>query len=369
MTQIWCAIPVFNNAATIADVARRCREQMQNVVVVDDGSTDADLRDLLKPLDVKVVRHPTNRGKGAALLTAFAYAAERGAQFLLTIDGDGQHFPEDIPAFLPFIAPGTILLGSRDKIIGQMPGSSLFGRDFSDFWICVECGAMLRDTQSGFRVYPIQPILSLHFSTRRYNLEIEIISRSIWGGMTVASVPIRVEYFAAGKRVSHFRPFVDNLRITLIHTRLVLRRLLVPLPHRRIPNVPDVPRRTSTQWFTDLCKQNSTPLGLAAAAALTVLLSTLLWPWGPLVVLYVAMRCHLNKIMVLANLLVCLPRALPEFCLTVGRSVLHPNVSPFLQWYVGSHIVAFIASPLLALVVYRVARQFRSLLPIAGNHT
>jgi glycosyltransferase involved in cell wall biosynthesis len=367
MTQIWCGIPVYNNASTIVDVTRRCREQIENVIVIDDGSTDADLRELLKPLDVAVVRHPSNRGKGAALLTAFSYVAERGAQYLLTIDGDGQHFPEDIPAFLPRVAPGTILLGSRDKIIGEMPGSSLFGREFSDFWICVECGAMLRDTQSGFRVYPVQPSLSLPLATRRYNLEMEIISRAVWAGMSVESVPIRVEYFAGDNRVSHFRPFMDNLRITLIHTRLVLRRLLVPIPHRRIPNLPKPPRRTPREWFRDICKQNSSPLGLAAAAALTVLLSTLLWPWGPIVVLYVAVRCHLNKIMVLANLLICLPRALPEFCLSVGRSVLHPDASPFLRWYVGSHIVAFIVSPVLALLVYGAARQFRSLLPIAGN--
>ncbi|HEY1922889.1 MAG TPA: glycosyltransferase family 2 protein [Tepidisphaeraceae bacterium] len=366
MNQIWCGIPVFNNAGTIADIVRRCRAQMENVVVVDDGSTDADLRELLKPLDVAVVRHPSNRGKGAALLTAFNYVAERGAEYLLTIDGDGQHFPEDIPAFLPRVSPGAILLGSRDKIIGEMPGSSLFGRDFSDFWICVECGAMLRDTQSGFRVYPVQPVLNMRLATRRYNLEMEIISRAVWGGMTVESVPISVEYFAGDKRVSHFRPFMDNLRISLLHTRLVVRRLF-PIPHRRIPNLPVKPSRSASEWFKDICKENSSPLGLAASAALTVLVSILLWPWGWIVVLYVAMRWHLNKIMVLAGLAICLPRALPDLCMNIGRSVLHSNVSPFLQWYVGSHIVAFIVSPVLALLVYGIARQFRSMLPMAGN--
>jgi len=368
MTQIWCGIPVYNNAATIADVVRRCREQIDNIVIVDDGSTDADLRELLKPLDVSVVRHPSNLGKGAALLTAFRYAAERGAQYLITLDGDGQHFPEDIPAFLPRLAPETILIGSRDKIVGDMPRSSHFGRDFSDFWICIESGAMLRDTQSGFRAYPVQPALNLRLASRHYNLEMEIITRAIWAGLDVKCVPIRVEYFDAGQRVSHFRPFLDNFRISLLHTRLVLRRLL-PIPHRRIPDALIPPSRTPTQWFKDICAENSSPLGLAAAAALSVLLSTLLWPWGPIVVLYLAVRLHLNKIMVLANLVICLPRALPEFCLTVGRSVLHPNVSPFLQWYVGSHIVAFLVSPVLALVVYGVARQFRPMLPLAGNQT
>ncbi|MGD0463275.1 MAG: glycosyltransferase family 2 protein [Tepidisphaeraceae bacterium] len=368
MTQIWCGIPVHNNAATIADVARRCREQIQSVVVVDDGSTDADLRELLKPLDVAVVRHSSNLGKGAALLTAFRYAAERGAEYLLTLDGDGQHFPEDIPVFLPRLAPDTILIGSRDKIVGDMPRSSHFGRDFSDFWICVESGATLRDTQSGFRAYPVQPALGLRLACRHYNLEMEIITRAIWAGLAVKCVPIRARYFEVGQRVSHFRPFLDNLRISLLHTRLVLRRLL-PIPHRRIPGTAKPRGRSPGQWLKQLCVENSSPLGLAAAAALSVLLSTLLWPWGPIVVLYLAMRLHLNKIMVLANLAICLPRALPEFCLTVGRFVLHPHVSPFLQWYVGSHIVAFLVSPALALVVYGVARQIRPRLPLAGNQT
>jgi hypothetical protein len=366
MTQIWCGIPVYNNAATIADVARRCREQIANIVIVDDGSTDADLRELLKPLDVAVVRHPSNLGKGVALLTAIRYAAERGAQYLLTLDGDGQHFPEDIPAFLPRLSPGVILIGSRDEIVGDMPRSSHFGRDFSDFWICVESGAMLRDTQSGFRAYPVQPALALPLASRHYNLEMEIITRAIWAGLAVECVPIRARYFDAGSAVSHFRPFRDNLRISLLHTRLVLRRLL-PIPHRRMPGAPRRRSRTPGQWLKHLCAENSSPLGLAGAAALSVLLSTLLWPWGPIVVLYLAIRLHLNKIMVLANLAICLPRALPEFCLRVGRFVLHPDVSPFLQWYVGSHIVAFLVSPALALVVYGVASQFRPVLPLAGN--
>ena len=80
MSEIWCGIPVFNNAGTIADVVSRCRRQIADVVVIDDGSTDADLRELLKPLDVPVIRHPTNLGKGKALLTAFNYAAGRGGE-------------------------------------------------------------------------------------------------------------------------------------------------------------------------------------------------------------------------------------------------------------------------------------------------
>ncbi len=203
MTQIWCGIPVFNNAATIAEVARRCREQIEHVIIVDDGSTDADLRELLKPLDVAVVRHPTNLGKGVALLTAFRYAAEHGAEYLITLDGDGQHFPEDIPNFLPRLAPDAILIGSREKIIGNMPGSSHFGRDFSDFWICIECRRRCSATRKAdFAPIPSSPPSISNWASRHYNLEMEIITRAVWAGLAVQSVPIRVEYLDAAKRVS-----------------------------------------------------------------------------------------------------------------------------------------------------------------------
>ncbi len=127
-------------------------------------------------------------------------------------------------------------------------------------------------------------------------------------------------------------------------------------------------RRTPAQWLRQAWTENSSPLGLAAAAALSVLLCILLWPWGPVAALYLALRWHLNKVMVLAGMAVCLPRALPAFCIRVGQNVLQPDVSPFWVWYVGSHIVAFLASPLLALLVYNVARRLRSdPLSLAGN--
>ncbi|MCL2825492.1 MAG: glycosyltransferase family 2 protein, partial [Polyangiaceae bacterium] len=212
---VWCAIPVYNNVGTIRDVARRCREVWGQVLVVDDGSTDADLRELLSDLDVTVLRHPRNLGKGAALRTALRWAAEREAEFLITLDGDGQHFPEDIPRFLERLESGLLLIGERAEVVGTMPRSSLFGREFSDFWIRVESGAVVRDTQSGFRAYPVTQLVDLPLASQHYNFEMEIVTRALWAGVRVESIPIRVWYAAGSERVSHFRPFVDNLRISL----------------------------------------------------------------------------------------------------------------------------------------------------------
>lgn len=236
MSNIWCAIPVYNNAGTIIDIARRTHEQIDNILVIDDGSTDADLRELLKVLDVTVIRHEKNRGKGVALRTAFEHASKQGGEYLITLDGDGQHFPEDIPRFLPYLAPDAILLGRRDEIIGEMPGSSEFGRNFSDFWIRLETGQRVSDSQSGFRAYPIKHVQAMEMWSKHYNFEVEVLTRALWAGLTVNSVPIRVWYPPAGTRVSSFRPFVDNVRISRLHVRLIARRLL-PWPHRQLSGI------------------------------------------------------------------------------------------------------------------------------------
>ena len=101
----------------------------------------------------------------------------------MTLDGDGQHFPEDIPRLIAAIAPDTIVVGRRDEITGDRPPSSHFGQAFSDFWIEVESGAAVRDTQSGFRVYPLEPLADLPLALRHYTFEVEVLTRALWAGL------------------------------------------------------------------------------------------------------------------------------------------------------------------------------------------
>jgi len=378
---IWCAIPVYNNAGTIHEVATRCRGQLEHVVVIDDGSTDADLRELLRDLDVTVLRHPRNLGKGAAILTGLRYVAERGATYLLTIDGDAQHFPEDIPCFLSCLDPDTILLGAREEVVGTMPRSSRFGREFSDFWILVETGVSVRDTQCGFRVYPVKPLLELRFFSRHYNFEIEVLTRAIWAGLRVVKIPIRVWYPPqADARVTSFHPFRDNLRISLAHSRLVGRGLL-PIPHRRLAATPKPappPLRQRLRGFRALLMENSSPLGLAAAAWVGIFLGTL-----PLVfchvaaILYVSIRLHLNKVMALAIQNLCMPPFIPILCIAVGyrmrygkvidasqpAKLLEHPLDRLYEWFLGSLIVAPLFALVAAVVVYLAARWLQSRTP------
>jgi hypothetical protein len=402
-TETFCAIPVYNNAATIADVARRARAELQNVLVIDDGSTDADLRELLKDLDVTVIRHPVNRGKGAALATAFTAAAERGARYLITLDGDGQHFPEDIPRFFPQLADGMILIGRRDEIAGAMPGSSLFGREFSDFWIGVETGVIVHDTQSGFRAYPVQHVRQLQIESLHYNFEMEIVARALWAGLRVETVPIRVFYPDAEDRVSSFHPFRDNARIAKVHAKLVLRELL-PIPHRAIepqkfsPSVAAATegggegdilfrgqkaltptlsqstgrggRKDASRWPASdevpagIFNQVSwmaglrSPLGLAASVLVATMFGIILWPWGPVATIYVTGRLHLNKAAALFVIALTTLPIIPTICLAVADKLLGPPAAghPHWRWFVGSHIVAFAVAPVLTLLVYFVAK-------------
>jgi glycosyltransferase involved in cell wall biosynthesis len=155
---LWWGVPVFNNRDTVRRVVAECRALLPNVVVVDDGSTDADVAELLAGLDVVVLHHGKNLGKGRAILTAARYVEERGGAYLITIDADGQHLPGDIEKFMPYLLEDepAIIIGCRDFHTDNVPHSSRFGRSFANFWLLVETGKVVADCQSGFRAYPVR---------------------------------------------------------------------------------------------------------------------------------------------------------------------------------------------------------------------
>lgn len=155
--RIWLVIPVFNNARTVEDIVNQSFNFIDNILVVDDGSTDCDIASLLKDTDAIVITHEKNKGKGEALSSAIDYLTSANAQSMITMDADGQHLSSDIPKFIQKIEnnPETIHIGVRDFNQRSIPGTSRFGRKFSNMWIKVETGKDLKDTQSGFRAYPV----------------------------------------------------------------------------------------------------------------------------------------------------------------------------------------------------------------------
>jgi glycosyltransferase involved in cell wall biosynthesis len=223
-----CVIPVYNNASTIQDVVQRTKAVTENILIIDDGSTDADLREYLKKLNVEVIRHETNRGKGAALCTALQILQERSVDYMITLDGDGQHYPEDLPSLLSRLdeKEGALLVGCRDFNVPHIPFASRIGRKLSNFWIQVETGISVEDSQSGFRAYPVPYVTQIACSSGHYHFETEILTRCAWGNLPILNHRIRTYYPPPGERISHFRPVLDTLRITRVHLQLVFCRLL-----------------------------------------------------------------------------------------------------------------------------------------------
>ena len=213
MTDTVVIIPTYNNAGTLKDVLSRTLAQGLPIVVVDDGCTDGTREILSGFKDVTVIAHPKNQGKGAALKTAFRWALEKGYAYAVTIDSDGQHYPEDIPELLKAKGERTIVVGSRTTRGANAGGS--FANRFSNFWFTAYTGIRLTDTQTGFRLYPLHDLPSLRVVGNRYEAELSLLLFSAWKGLRLVPVQVRVNY--PKDRVTHFRPFQDFMRITLVN--------------------------------------------------------------------------------------------------------------------------------------------------------
>lgn len=234
-----CAlIPTYNNAGTIVDVVRRTCAQLRHVIVAVDGSTDDTLALLAAAeLPCTVVSWPRNRGKGYALKRGFDKALEMGFEYVITIDGDGQHFPEDIPLLIDKqrVHRGSLIVGARQrtadgKLSGQ-EGKAAFANRFSNFWFAVQTGLKLQDTQSGMRMYPLRKI-GYKRITSRYESELELLVFAAWRNVPIYEVSVRVYYPPKEARVSHFKPAYDFTRISLLNCLLCVLALVYGLPSR-----------------------------------------------------------------------------------------------------------------------------------------
>lgn len=223
-------IPVYNHAATVAQVVKDAQALGFPVFVVDDGSTDTFYEQIKEITGIQILRHQLNQGKGAAIMTGFAAAAVI-ADWAITIDADGQHYPQDALKLINAIPAGrrAIVVGAREGMAGMegahIPWTSRFGRKFSNFWVWAAGGAILSDSQSGMRLYPLPEAMLLATTARRFQFEVEILVMARRKGLPVIETPVRVIYNPDGKRISHFRPFVDFLRNAETFSRLIFYRI------------------------------------------------------------------------------------------------------------------------------------------------
>ncbi len=229
-----CAvIPTYNNAGTILSVLERTYRQIPDLIVVNDGSTDETAARLAQaPMPVTTIGYARNRGKGYALRVGFRQARAQGFTHALTIDADGQHFPEDIPLLRTAAEqkPSALIVGSRPMLHPHMPQGNRWANRFSNFWFWLQTGQTLPDTQTGLRIYPLLKLRGERWMTARYEAELELLVASAWAGVELCPVTVRVHY--PEDRVSHFRPVRDFLRISMLYTLLCLLALLYGWPRK-----------------------------------------------------------------------------------------------------------------------------------------
>ena len=305
-------VPTYNNAGTLKSILQELLDYTRQIIVVNDGSTDNTSEILEEYKSIEIISHENNQGKGYALRSGFKMAVSMGFNYAISIDSDGQHFPDDLPSFLDQfpLDENTILIGSRNMSQDGVPNKSSFGNRFSNFWFHLETGISLPDTQSGYRLYPTRIFKEMTFYTKKFEFEIEVLVRAAWKGLNIAPVPIKVRYLSKEERVSHFRPFTDFLRISLLNTLLVLITFLYIKPRNLVRYVRNTKFR---KIIKDLVlDHNETTFKVSAAVGFGVFMGIApIWGFQMLVAVFFAQLLRLNKTIVLIASNISIPPMIP----------------------------------------------------------
>ena len=230
--RICVVVPTYNNQNTLDSVLNDLLRYTTSIIVVNDGSTDSTAAILERFAEqIEIVSYEQNRGKGFALKTGFNHAEMLGYQNAITMDSDGQHFAADMEQFVESAEQfrGALLLGQRTTV-GNMPDKNSFANKFSNFWFTVQTACRFRDTQNGFRLYPLAEMKGLRPLSSRYEAELEVLVRSAWRGVRIVPVPTRVYYPPENERVTHFRPGADFFRISVLNTLFTLLAIVYGYP-------------------------------------------------------------------------------------------------------------------------------------------
>ena len=216
-------IPALNAEKSVGSVVRGCREQLPDVLVVDDGSIDATSAKAAEARAL-VLRHPRRRGKGGAMRTGFDWALARGYDGVIGVDADGQHLPGEIPKLLGCRAEtgADMVIGSRAHLFAQMLSRRRRANRFSTWAIAMFSGAAITDSQCGFRLYTARLLRRFPLRAEGFDMDSEIIVRAGRAGLKLAMTPIEMG-FVDGIATSHYRAVRDTLRIaaTVLRVRFI----------------------------------------------------------------------------------------------------------------------------------------------------
>ncbi|RZJ54985.1 MAG: DUF2062 domain-containing protein [Flavobacterium sp.] len=373
-THFCVIVPTYNNHKTLKRVLDSILDFTQNIIIVNDGSTD-ETNEILKGYSqLTQIHHAKNSGKGMALRNGFKKAIEMNFEYAITIDSDGQHFATDIPGFIAEIQkePNSLLIGSRNMMQENVPKKSSFGNKFSNFWFKFETGIILTDTQSGFRLYPLKLIPKIYY-TNKFEFEIEVIVRSAWKGIVVKNIPIQILYDPA-ERVSHFRPFKDFTRISILNTVLVVNAIFYIKPR-------DFFRKAKKKGFKkffleDILESKDSNFKKSAAIALGIFIGmSPFWGLQTVLLLFFATILRLNKVIAYLSSNVSFPPFIPfiiygslkmgsyfvtnDTALVLDSSLTFNDIQKnATQYIVGSLILASISAIIVGLISYLLLTAF-----------
>jgi glycosyltransferase involved in cell wall biosynthesis len=306
-------IPTYNNETTLEKVIIEVSEYTNNIIVVNDGSTDNTAAIIDRFAAIQKVGYAKNVGKGWALRQAFKYAIEKGYKYAITIDSDGQHFAKDLPTFIDKLATekNAIIIGARNMDQASVPGGSTFGNKVSNFWFKVETGINSPDTQSGYRLYPLDTIKKMHFITRKYEFEIEVLVKCAWAGVDVLSVPVTVYYPPKEERISHFRPYKDFIRIGILNTALVLITFLYIKPRDFFRSI-FIKKNFRQTLKAHLYNPHHSPQLKAVSVAFGILMGIIpIWGFQLMAAIFLAILFKLNKPLVIVAANISVPPMIP----------------------------------------------------------
>jgi len=216
MSGIWILIPAHNEEKTIGDVIGGAKRHCPDILVVDDGSVDGT-GEIAMEMGAVTLRHGVNRGKGAALKTGFRWLLETGCRAVITLDGDGQHDPAEIPKFISLFMKNDsegIIIGNRTIDRKSMPLYRAIPNRIGELFISAAARRHIEDTQSGFRLYSRMVIEGVQCVTDGFDFETEILIRAARRGFRIESIPVRTIY--QDEYRTHFRPVRDFYRISIV---------------------------------------------------------------------------------------------------------------------------------------------------------
>ena len=221
MLKVALLIPVYNADKTIGQLIQSINYSRKDIIIVDDGSTDSTFK-VVKDTGVVVLRHTSNLGKGQAHRTGFKYAVEQGYDYVITLDGDGQHLPQELHRFFDKIEKTRkdIIIGERYRSLSNMPFLRYGTNLITSFVVSFLSHKRIKDAQSGYRAISAKVMKGVPLTTSHFDTESEILIRAARLGYSIGAVPISTIYLSHESKI---RPSIDTLRFIKLALKSIWR--------------------------------------------------------------------------------------------------------------------------------------------------